>query len=108
MKETQGLLVVQWLSLGIPNTGGLGLLPGQGTSSHKPQLRVCKLHLKPGAARKREKERNPESGLSSSLMAQNPPAVREAWVLSLGSEDPLEKGKVPHSSNLAWRIPWTV
>ena len=26
----------------------------------------------------------------------------------LGWEDPLEKGKAPHSSILAWRIPWTV
>ena len=25
----------------------------------------------------------------------------------LGQEDPLEKGKAPHSSVLAWRIPWT-
>ena len=25
-----------------------------------------------------------------------------------GWEDPLEKGKVAHSSILAWRIPWTV
>ena len=25
-----------------------------------------------------------------------------------GREDPLEKGKVAHSSILAWRIPWTV
>ena len=24
-----------------------------------------------------------------------------------GWEDPLEKGKATHSSNLAWRIPWT-
>ena len=29
-------------------------------------------------------------------------------VQSLGWEDPLEKGKAPHSSILAWRIPWTV
>ena len=29
------------------------------------------------------------------------------WVLSLGREDPLEKGMVTHSSILAWRIPWT-
>ena len=29
-------------------------------------------------------------------------------VLSLGWEDPLEKGKATHSSILAWRIPWTV
>ena len=24
-----------------------------------------------------------------------------------GSEDPLEEGMAPHSSILAWRIPWT-
>ena len=41
-------------------------------------------------------------------LVKNPPAVRESWVLSLGWEDPLEKGKTTHSSILAWRIPWTV
>ena len=47
----------------------------------------------------------------ASLVAQlvkNPPAMRETWVQSLGWEGPLEKGKVPHSSILSWRIPWTV
>ena len=47
----------------------------------------------------------------ASLVAQlvkNPPAMREAWVRSLGWEDPLEKGNATHSSILAWRIPWTV
>ena len=28
-------------------------------------------------------------------------------VQSLDGEDPLKKGKVTHSSILAWRIPWT-
>jgi len=28
-------------------------------------------------------------------------------VLSLGQENPLEKGLGTHSSILAWRIPWT-
>ena len=28
-------------------------------------------------------------------------------VLSLGQEDPLEKGMATHCSILAWRIPWT-
>ena len=28
--------------------------------------------------------------------------MQETWVLSLGWEDPLEKGKVTHSSILAW------
>ena len=27
---------------------------------------------------------------------------------SLGWEDPLEKGKAPHSRILAWIMPWTV
>ena len=47
----------------------------------------------------------------ASLVAQlvkNPPAMWKTWVLSLGWEDLLEKGKVTHSSILAWRIPWTV
>ena len=29
------------------------------------------------------------------------------WVLSLNLEDLLEEGMAIHSSNLAWRIPWT-
>ena len=47
---------------------------------------------------------------SASFMAQmvkNPPAMWEAWVRTLGWEDPLEEGKAPYSSILAWRIPWT-
>ena len=42
----------------------------------------------------------------ASLVAQlveNPPAMQETWVRSLGWEDPLEKGKATHSSILAWR-----
>ena len=37
----------------------------------------------------------------STLLAQmvkNPPAMHEAWVRSLGWEDPLEKGMATHSS----------
>ena len=41
-------------------------------------------------------------------MVKNPPAMEEAWVQSLGQEDPLEKGMATHSSILAWRIPWTI
>ena len=39
-------------------------------------------------------------------MVKNLPAVRETWVLSLGWEDPLKKGKATHFGILAWRIPW--
>ena len=41
-------------------------------------------------------------------LVQNPPALQDAWVQSLGWEDPLEKEKATHSSIMAWRIPWTV
>ena len=34
------------------------------------------------------------------------PAMQEAWVQSLGREDPLEKEMATHSSTLAWKIPW--
>ena len=34
------------------------------------------------------------------------PAMREAWVRSLGRVDPLEMEMATHSSILAWRIPW--
>ena len=41
-------------------------------------------------------------------MVKNLPAMWEIWVQYLGWEEPLEKGKATHSSNLARRIPWTV
>ena len=44
----------------------------------------------------------------ASLVAQmvnNPPAMWETWVQSLGWEDPLEEGMAIYSSILAWRIP---
>ena len=33
--------------------------------------------------------------------------TQEPRVQSLGREDPLEKAVAPHSSILAWGIPWT-
>ena len=38
---------------------------------------------------------------------QNPPAVREIQVRSVGGEDPLEKEMATPSSILSWKIPWT-
>jgi len=38
---------------------------------------------------------------------ENPPAMQETLVLSLGQGDSLEKGMVTHSSILAWRMAWT-
>ncbi|TEA25080.1 hypothetical protein DBR06_SOUSAS6010062, partial [Sousa chinensis] len=46
-------LVVQWLRLRIPNAGGPGSIPGQGTRSHMLQLRVHMPQLRiPHAATK--------------------------------------------------------
>ena len=47
----------------------------------------------------------------ASLVAQivkkkNLPAMQETQVRSLGWKDPLQEGMAPHSSILAWRIPW--
>ena len=38
---------------------------------------------------------------------KNLSAMMETLVLSLGQEDPLEKGRATHCCILAWRIPWT-
>ena len=40
-------------------------------------------------------------------VVKNLPAMWEAWVRSLGREDPQEEEMATHSSILAWRIPWT-
>ena len=40
-------------------------------------------------------------------MVKHLPAMQETKVRSLGWEDPLEKAMAPHSSTLAWKIPWT-
>ena len=40
-------------------------------------------------------------------MVNNPPAMQETQVGSLGREDPVEEGMGTHSSVLAWRIPRT-
>ena len=44
--------MAQWLRLSAPNAGGLGSIPGWGTKSHTPQLRVCMSQVKtlPAAA----------------------------------------------------------
>ena len=49
----------------------------------------------------------PLVGFLVAQTVKNLPAVQEAWVPSLGREDPLEEGIATHSSVLAWRIPWT-
>ena len=40
-------------------------------------------------------------------MVKHLPAMQETQVQFLGREDSLEKEMAPHSSTLAWKIPWT-
>jgi len=40
-------------------------------------------------------------------MVKNLPETQETWVISLGQENPLEKGMALYSSILSCRIPWT-
>ena len=40
-------------------------------------------------------------------MGKNPPAVPETQAETVSEQDPLEGEMAPHSSVLAWRIPWT-
>ena len=40
-------------------------------------------------------------------MVNNPPAMQETWVQSMGQEDPLEKEMATHASILAGEIPRT-
>ena len=46
VSEGFGPSLVQWLRLHAPHAGGLGSIPGQGTRSHMPQLRVHTQQLK--------------------------------------------------------------
>ena len=46
IRNTGTPLMVQWLRLVLPTPGGLGLIPGQVSRSHVPQLRVHMLQLK--------------------------------------------------------------
>ena len=60
----------------------------------------------------RSGERGPADHLDPRLLpsgsaVKNLPAVQEMHVQSAGQEDPLEVGMAPHSSLLAWEIPWT-
>ena len=68
-KERSGLwtsLVVQWVRFHAPIAGGLGSIPGQGTRSHMHATttssnaatkRSCVPQLRPGAAGRKEGER---------------------------------------------------
>ena len=98
------------------NAGDLGLIPWLGRSPGRRE-RLPTLVFWPGEFHGLYspwglKESDMIEQLSwASLVAKlvkNLPEMWEAWVRSLGWEDPLEKGMATYSSILAWRIPETV
>ena len=76
----------------------------------KAEESEIKLPTSDGSSKKQEFQKNIcFCFIGASLVAQrlkHLSGMRETWVWSLGREDPLEKEMAPHSSTLAWRIPW--
>ena len=92
----------------VPKAGELGPIP-QGAKSSAGKESACNAGRPgsvPGSGRSaREGIGYPLPDSWASLVAQlvkSPPAMWETWVRSLGWEDPLEEGKVTHSSILSW------
>ena len=75
------------------DAGDAGLNPGSGRS--------------PGEGKERHPLQYSRAFLVAQMVVENPPAMQETWVQSLGWDDPLEEGMATHSSILSWRIPWT-
>ena len=82
---------------------------GQGSVGPRGGPLIYHWRLPPGKASRRDSlSWVLRTDFPGAQLVKNPCAMWETWVRSLGQEDPLEKGKAPHSSVLAWRIPWTV
>ena len=77
-------------------------VPGFPVLHHLPEFARTHVHMVLGPAFYVSHNASPVA-----QTVKNPPAMLETWVRSPGWEDPLEKGKVTHSSILAWKIPWT-
>ena len=94
-----------WSGLPFPSPGHL---PNSGIEPRSPALQADALTSEPPGTRP---YLTGASQLAlTSLVAQTVkclPTMRETWVRSLGSEDPLEKEMATYSSILAWEIPWT-
>ena len=85
-------------------------LEGKYTSNKSPKNPHCRLYFKD----KKQTNKKPlfkilPQKLWASLVPQTVkklPIMQEAWVPSLGQEDPLEKEMAIQSSILAWRLLW--
>ena len=88
-------------------------LPNPGTEPWFPALQadslLFELQGSPGPVVKNLPANVGDTGLvqeDSAYRKANLPAMNKTCVLSLGQEDPLEKGMATHLSIPAWRIPW--
>ena len=84
-----------WSGLPLSSPGDL---PDPGIEPRSPTLQADALPSQP--PRNRSVNNNKQ-------LLNNLPEMQEAWVRSLGQEDPLEKRMATYSSILAWRSPWT-
>ena len=94
----------QWSGLPFPSSEDL---PNPGLLYSRQIICVAGQTPKRFFVQAPKKSCNIQSGLPGGSVVNNPPAMQETWVQSLGWEDPLEKEMATHSSILAWKIPWT-
>ena len=110
----------QWLRLCSSTAEGVGFIPDWGTkiphAMWHGQEQKTKQNKIPNVVHSsvircsQQAETTLYSFARCSLVAQtvkNLPAMRETWLRSLRGKDLLEEDMAPHSSILAWRIPWT-
>ena len=90
----------QWSGLPFPSSEDL---PNPGLLYSRQILCVAGQTPKRFFVQAPKKSCNIQSGLPGGSVVNNPPAMQETWVLSLGPGDPLEKEMATHSSILAQR-----
>ena len=73
--------MTQWLRLPAPNAGSLGLIPGQGTRSHMPQLKVCLLQRR----------------------SKIPHVTTKTWCSQISKEANVKKKKCDTEEGSGWR-----
>ena len=93
------------------NAGDPGSIPGSGRSpgegNGNPLQYSCLENPMDGGAWQATVHGVAKSRTRLSDFTTTTTTMWETQVQSLGREDPLEKEMAPHSSTLAWKIPWT-
>ena len=104
-----------------PKAGDMGLVPGLGRSpwgghgDHFSTLAWTHGQRSPAGyspqgcteSDRTEATKQQQQHLQGLQTVKNLPTIEETKVLSLGEEDPLEKGMATQCGLLDWEIPWT-